>query len=105
MIRKIFRRRQPYVKYKSKRIYSIGEYLKSTRLNIPFIQSRLEEEQHHHFTKTSGYSKAKTAASVIGFQKPQEKVWLSGITHIWQNKQAGMSQKGVLYYTAKTEMS
>lgn len=47
--------------------------------------------------------KPKQAASVIVFQKPQEKVWLSAITHIWQNNQAGMGQKGVLYYRAKTE--
>lgn len=82
-----------------------GQYSNTTGLNTLFIQSRLEEELHHHLIGTSGYRKAKTAASVIGFQKPQEKVWLSGITHIWQNNPAGMGQKGVLYYSGKNETS
>lgn len=38
----------------------MGEYLNTTRLKPPFIQSRLEEEQHHHLTGTSDYRKSKT---------------------------------------------
>lgn len=36
----------------------LGEYLNTAGLKTPFVQSRQEEELHHHLTATSGYRKS-----------------------------------------------
>lgn len=74
----------------------MGEYLKTDGFKTPFIQSRRQEEQHHHLTGTSGYRKAKTGCLCDCFPKATGKGLT--VTYIWQNNQPGMGQKGVLQY-------